>query len=779
MIRNGGNGHPRNGLNGKNGKNGNGKNGNGNGLLAANNRNRRRRRDRRRRGKSQALRFVFASILLIGLAVVGALVAAAFTGVAAFRDSCSLENLRAIAIGQNSFVYAADGTLLGSIPAERNRQPIKLEQMSPVLADATVAIEDRRFYQHKGLDYEGILRAAVENLQEGQIVQGGSTITQQLVRNLYKPVGNEVSWERKTKEACLALKLEEKGLEQWGPVPASAKGPGLKAWRKDRILETYLNQVYFGQQAYGVEAAAQTYFSKHAGELGLAQAALIAGLPQAPSLYDPIRRPQTALARRNDVLRAMLDAGLIDQVAYEKAVARPLKLRPGGLYTTIRQPFFFSYVRQLLIDRYGPKKVRSGGLRVYTTIVPGFQRAAQEAIKETLNQSGDPASAVVSINPRNGAIRAMTAVAPGRVDLQFNLAEQGRRQAGSAFKTFVLVESIRQGINPGSTQYLSAPFQWPYGCDDADPDCTVSTYSHSYSGPMSIASATLASDNTVFARLTLDVEPANVARMAQRMGIQTKLEAVPSIGLGSNSVSVLEMASAYATLAAGGVYSKPMAIRKVVLPGGRVDKGWGVQQRKRVLSDGVAYEATKILQDNVDAGTGTGADYGDPYIAGKTGTTDNYADAWFAGYTPRASTAVWVGYPNAQIEMTSVHGITVAGGTFPATIWNRFMGATYGSLPDREWPVPRNPVEWESFQGEFEYVPPPPPPPAPPPKEKDKKKDKKPGTTTTAPPPPPPAAPADGDGDGVPDGADNCPSVQNPNQADSDGDGVGDACDSA
>jgi penicillin-binding protein 1A len=744
VTGNGRKGNGRNG-NGRDGRNGNG-NGHGNGFLAANNRNRRRRRDRRRRDKAQSRRFVLASVVAVALCTVALLVAAAFTGAAAFRDSCSLDSLRPVRIGQNSFVYAADGSILGAIPADKNRQQIPLAQMSPLLAEATVAIEDRRFYQHDGVDYEGIVRAAVRNLESGEIVEGGSTITQQLVRNLY--IGNDVSWERKAKEACLALKVEGEGLPAWGAMPTDISSDQVKAWRKNQILQTYLNQVYFGNQAYGVEAAAQTYFSRTAGDLTLNQAALLAGLPQAPSIYDPFRRPETALARRNDVLFAMLDAGYIDRPRYELVVSKGLGLKPGDLYTQIREPYFFSYVRDELIAEYGAARVRGGGLKVHTTIVPSFQKAAIKAIKDTLNQPGDPASAVVSINPRNGAIRAMTAVAPGRENLQFNLAAQGRRQTGSSFKTFVLVEAIRQGIDPATTQYLSAPFFWhpDPNCPTTDENCVwdVATYSHTYLGPTSIASATLASDNTVFARLTLDVDPENVARTAHKMGVKGKLQPVPSIGLGSNDVSVLEMASAYATLAAGGVYSRPLAIKKVVLPNGRVDRGagWGMSRRKRVLSDGVAYEVTKILQDNVDAGTGTGADYGDPAIAGKTGTTDSYADAWFAGYTPRASTVVWVGYPNARIEMRSVHGITVAGGTFPATIWNLFMSSAYGSKEYLDWPLPDDPVEWESFDGEYEYVPPPPPPPQPTkpaqkPEEQDNKKPKKPGGPTTTEPPPP------------------------------------------
>ena len=722
--------------NGRNGRNGNGRRGNGNGLTAANNRHRRRRRDRRRRDRTQSRRFVLISVVAVVLGLMALLVAAAFTGAQAFRESCSLASLRPVSIGQNSFVYAANGTILGSIPAEKNRQPVALDQMSPLLAEATVAIEDRRFYSHNGLDYEGIVRAAVKNLESGEIVQGGSTLTQQLVRNLY--IGNEVSWQRKTKEACLALKLEEEGLPKlWGAVPTDLPPAELKRWRKDKILETYLNQVYFGSHAYGAEAAAQTYFSKRAGDLKLVEAALIAGLPQAPSIYDPFRRPDEAVRRRNEVLAAMRDSGSIEQAGYDRAVAAPLELKPGQLYTKIREPYFFSYVREQLIAKYGASTVRGGGLRIYTTISPRYQKFAERAIEETLNQSGDPASAIVSINPKNGAIRAMTAVAPGRKNLQFNLAAQGRRQSGSSFKTFVLVEAIRQGISP-STQYLSAPFHW-----QPDPNSEpwdVTTYSHSYIGPVPISTATLSSDNTVYARLTLDVGPENVVRTARQMGIKTKLQPVASIGLGSNSVSVLEMASAYATLASGGVYAQPMAIRKVVLPDGRLDKGagWGVAKKKRVLSDGVAYEVTQILQQNVDAGTGTGANYGDPYVAGKTGTTDNHADAWFAGYTPRASTVVWVGYPNAQIEMSSVHGIQVAGGTFPATIWQLFMARAFAGVSYVDWPFPKNPVEWLSFDGQYAFH-------GAPAEPKEKKEDKKTPTssptTTTAPPPPTTAPP--------------------------------------
>jgi penicillin-binding protein 1A len=701
---------PRNG-------NGNGRNGNGhgrraNGALYPN--HRRRRRQRRRRDRVITRRFAILTTLAVLIGGTAAMVAAAFTSASGVLNNCDLATLKPVSIGQNSFVYAADGSLLGAIPAERNRQPVTLNGMSSWVTKATVDVEDRRFYEHGGLDYEGILRAAVKNLESGHVVQGGSTITQQLVRNLY--IGNERSLERKIKEACLARKVEKVHDKNW-------------------ILATYLNQVYFGNHAYGIEAAAQTYFAKHASDLNLVQASMIAGLPQAPSVYDPFQRPNEAVRRRNEVLAAMLSAQDIDRAQYDKAVSAPLRLKRGQIYTEIREPYFFSYVREELIAKYGSNTVRGGGLKVYTTIVPRFQKLAERAIKNTLYYPNDPASAIVSINPKNGAIRAMTAVIPGKKHTQFNLAAQGRRQAGSSFKTFVLTEAIREGINPNSTMYLSAPFHWQP--DPYSEPWDVSTYAGDYYGPSSITQATLRSDNTVYARLTLDLGPENVVRLAHRMGITTKLQPVASVGLGSNSVGVLEMADAYATIAAGGIHSDPMAIRKVVLPNGKVDQGagWGEPHRRRVFSDGVAYEVAKILKMNIQSGTGVGANPGFP-AGGKTGTTEDWGDAWFAGVTTNASTVVWVGYPNAKIPMTAVHGIRVVGGTFPATIWRLFMQPAFGKNPPSDWALPTNPVEWMPFHGQYQYFG---PPPAPSGGKKDNKKGgdtQKSGSTTSEAPPP-------------------------------------------
>ncbi len=684
------------------------------------------RRTRRRRGSVKAKRKRRAKLLLAALLIVVlALIASGVGGVAAFRSSCNLDTLRPVEIGQNSFVFAADGSLLGSIPAERNRTPVALWRVSPWMRKATVAIEDHRFYEHGGVDYEGIARAAWKDISAGEVVQGGSTITQQLVRNLY--ISKERTFKRKLKEACLAIKLSRR-------------------WSKDRILSEYMNQVYYGNHAYGIEAAAQTYFSKHAKGLSLDQAALLAGLPQAPTSYDPLHRPAAALARRDAVLRAMHEYGYISVAQLQRALAsRVLGLRPGKLYTQIREPYFFSYVRDQLIAEYGSNTVRSGGLRVYTTINPRLQRAAAKAIRDTLYLRNDPAAAIVSINPANGAIRAMTAVTPGRTGNQFNLVAQARRQPGSTFKTFVLTAAIEQGMNPDSTYYTSAPFH--YQPDPYTPAWDVSTYDHSYSGTLSVTSATLASDNTVYAQLTLDVGPENVAEMAHRLGIQSALDVVPAMGLGADAISPLEEASAYATLAARGIYSRPMAIRQVVLANGKVDTdaGWGQPDRHRAISDGVAYEVTQILQDNILEGTGVGANIGRP-AAGKTGTTDNHADAWFSGYVPQLETTVWVGYPQGEIPMDDVHGIAVAGGTFPATIWKLFMESALESSPALDWQAPLDPVTWRPFdQGQYGSSLSPPPPtyyvPPPPSTTTSTTQNKPPARTTPPPPPPPPVEP--------------------------------------
>jgi penicillin-binding protein 1A len=707
----------------------------------------------KRRRRAGVLAATVCIVILIVFATVG------FAGGATVTSSCDLDTLRPPEVHSNTFIYAADNTMLGSIPSSENREPVELGRMSPWLPKATVAIEDRRFYEHGGVDYEGIARALWRDVSAGKALEGGSTITQQLVRQLY--IGNERTLQRKVKEACLAIKLSRR-------------------WSKQRILKEYLNTVYFGNHAYGVEAAAQTYFSRPAKQLTMLQSALLAGLPQAPSIYDPFHRPQAALARRDEVLRSMLAIRAITLAQYEQAVrSNDLELKPGTIYTKIKEPYFFSYVRDELQREYGSNTVRAGGLRVYTTIIPRFQRAAVKAMRDTLPYRSDPAAAIVSVEPGTGAIRAMTAVVPandknlvrGRQN-QINLAAQTARQAGSTFKTFVLASAIEKGIDPDSTYYTSAPFTcttgpWCEGDARNGKPWQVETYGHTYLGSTSITRATLSSDNTVFAQLTLDVGPDYVWRMARRLGVHLSSGPVASIGLGSLDVSPLDMAAAYATFASGGIYAKPMAIKKVILPGGKVDRdaGWGKPQTKRALSQAVAWKVTDILRQNASYGTGAGSSDGVHPNAGKTGTSENHGNAWFCGYTRDLSTVVWMGYLRGQIgiyEMESVHGVPVAGATYAVPMWHQFMRAVEWRMPARNFLLPDRYPTYRSFvrgnYGTHSYTPsytpspsytPPAPtttavqqaPPAPAPPSTTPTPAPKPApkpATTVAPPPPPP-----------------------------------------
>jgi penicillin-binding protein 1A len=629
-------------------------------------------RRRRRRGRRRVL---VALVIAVPLALL-ALTAAG--GAVYFGPSCDLSSLRPVRQADSSLVYGANGSLIGVLPAVENRTAVARDAMSPWLPKATVAIEDRRFYEHGGIDPVAIARAFLADVSAGHIVQGGSTITQELVRNLY--LTREQTLRRKVVEACLAIKLS-------------------RVWAKDRILTAYLNDVYYGNHAYGIEAASETYFSAPAARMTLEQAALLAGLPQAPSYYDPLHNPTAALERRDEVLLALRRSGDITGAQYSAATRdRSLHLRPSLAYES-REPYFVGYVESLLQQEYGAATVRAGGLRIYTTIRPRLQRAAVAALSEVLHARGDPAGAIVSVDPAAGAIRALAAVTPTTPGNEFNLATSAERQPGSTFKPIVLAAAVEDGMNPWATRYLSAPFY------DAPLRWRVRTYDGTYAGPETVAAATLQSDNTVYARLSLDVGPRAIAGMAERLGVRTRLEATPSLALGAGAVTPLDMASVYATLAAGGVYSKPLAILKVVFPGGEVDNRWGQPQQQRVLPDWVAGTVTRVLEENMLHGTGVGAHVAGRVDAGKTGTTENYADAWFCGYTPALEATVWMGYPRAEVPMLDVHGAAVSGPTLPATAWRLFMQRAEESAPNAAFASPLARPRFVPWHGEHAYRP--------------------------------------------------------------------------
>jgi penicillin-binding protein 1A len=639
---------------------------------------RNRRRQRHRGGIGAKLLLVFGGVFaLLGIAAIA--VASWVLDVAA--DAPSLSSCKRVDRGGNTVLYAADGSKLGMVASPEVRSPASIERIPKSVQLATVAIEDQRFYQHDALDYEGIMRAIVKNLEAGEAVEGGSTITQQLVRNLCIP-DPERTIERKIIEAELA-------------------GEYAKRHSRREILGSYLNIASYGtvegSTAVGVGAAAKIFFSKPVWELKLPEAALLAGLPQAPSEYNPLLNPGVAKARRNQVLRQMEKQGYISESRAREAMATGLRVNLDESFFEHREPFFFDYVENRLIDKYGAQKVRRGGLEVHTTIDPELQEVGLEAMRSALPYSEDPAAALVSIDPRNGQIRAMVSSSEYE-ESQFNLAAQGHRQPGSTFKTFVLTTAIKQGIDPYSTYYASKPLdlylpQWGHW--------TVHTADEGYLGTVNLQQATIASDNTVFAQLDLDVGPKAVASTAEAMGITSKLDGIPAEGLGGLRIGVspLEMASAYGTLAAGGVHRKPVAVAKVVLPNGHVEH----PERplpKQVLSEPAAWEVTRLLQDNITEGTGTAAYTGCAGQAGKTGTTDEYTDAWFSGYQPNLSTTVWVGYPESNdISMTSVHGRTVFGGTFPAEIWHSLYAGA--GVPCEEFTEPEGEISWGPYYGRY------------------------------------------------------------------------------
>jgi penicillin-binding protein 1A len=639
---------------------------------------RNRRRQRRHGGIGAKLMLVFGGVFAL-LVVVAIAVTSWVLDVAA--DAPSLRSCKPIDRGGNTVVYAADGSKLGIVASPQVRSLVSIERIPKSVQLATVAIEDQRFYQHDALDYEGILRAAVKNLEAGEAVEGGSTITQQLVRNLCIP-NPERTIERKIEEAQLAVEYAERHGRR-------------------EILGSYLNVASYGTvegtTAVGVGAAAKIFFSKPVWKLKLPEAALLAGLPQAPSEYNPLLDPEAAKARRNQVLGQMEKLGYISEERARAVRASGLRVDLDESYFEHREPYFFDYVEDRLLEEYGVDKVRRGGLEVHTTIDPEMQQVGLDAMRSSLPYSTDPSAALVSIDPRNGRIRAM--VSSSYYDQsQFNLAAQGHRQPGSTFKTFVLTTAIKQGIDPYSTYYTSKPLdlylpKWGYW--------TVHTADEGYLGTVNLQQATVASDNTVFAQLDLDVGPNAVAQTAHSMGITSPLDGIPAEGIGGLRIGVspLEMSSAYATLADGGLHRKPVAVEKVVFPDGRVNRPER-SRPQRVLSAPVAWEVTRLLHDNIVEGTGTAAYTGCPGQAGKTGTTDEYTDAWFAGYQPNLATVVWVGYPESNdVSMSSVHGQTVFGGTFPADIWHSLYSGA--EVPCEEFSEPAQQVSWAPFYGRY------------------------------------------------------------------------------
>ncbi len=654
-----------------------------------------------RRPKLRKLR---AAFVLAGLAVLAFVSWIFGIMMAVGADLPNLEDRAQFKAAQNSVIYDRFGTKLATVTNNSGRILVGPNHIAPVMKEATVAIEDRRFYEHRGVDWLGIARAVKADLLSGGSTQGASTITQQFVKNALRAQSSRTVFE-KLREAALAYHLE-------------------RQWSKDKILTEYLNEIYFGEGAYGIESAASTYFGwnhpgcelnhRCASKLYPWEAAMIAGLISSPTGYDPKTDPEVATARRNLVLEDMEEQGYIssDELTQYEAIKVP---KPFQIHAPIQQsraPYFTTWLRQQLVDLYGAGEAFSGGLHITSTLDLPLEDSVEQVIDSRLAGLG-PSSAVVVLDNATGEVRAMV----GGLDYRsepFNVATEGARQPGSSFKPFTLVTALEQGISP-DTVFTSAPQNLPFRAEVegengkekiVNDTFRVSNYGDEYLGSASVATATTYSDNSVYSQLGMRVGPQNVAETAKKMGVTSDLSTPgakysinggpfepynPALILGGlqTGVNPLEMAHAYETLAQDGQLTSgtmaaqsgaPVGIMKVINGKGEgVAPIGGVSSTNEPRSSQVippedATTAKSILQTVVSNGTGVRANTGDPEEFGKTGTTENNGDAWFVGATKDITVAIWVGFPDSVKPMTTEYnGAPVDGGTIPAELFNSIV----------------------------------------------------------------------------------------------------------
>lgn len=619
------------------------------------------------RGRKVLRRSLFGVLVLVVALL--SMCAGAYVGIARSLPVLDLDTARAVAETTKIYDSSQPPVLIGELRGLENRQALSAGSIPQVMRDAVVAIEDERFYAHKGVDFLAVVRAVWANLRNEEIAQGGSTITQQLIKNAF--MTGDGTMDRQVSEAALAYQLESR-------------------WSKEKILNEYLNVIYFGAGAYGIQAAAREYFGVGARDLTIAQAALLAGVPQAPSAYSPRFDPQAALGRRDLILNKMYQQRFITSDQLQEALATPLELAEPGGEDEPADPYWMELVREQLVARYGSSTVLRGGLRVQTSLDVRLQQAAEEAVSRILGQPGAPSAALVSVDARTGRMVAMVA-GSDLSQVHSNLATEGERQPGSALIPFVLVTALEQGLSPDTLIGPAPPA--------IDPPGETREASYAAEGQLTLAEATSRSSSGAFASLVEELGVGPVTETARKMGIVAgvgdDLAAAMTSGRLSEGVSPAEMALAYATLASGGERlsaqitfdpSKaglPISIVKVSDSGGAVLDLNDVV-RTRVMDPGISEIATRCLQTAMTEGPGTAAAIGRP-AAGTAGRTEDHADAWFIGYTPELVTAVWVGYPDGQRPLKGVHGIDVTGDSIPAQIWAAFMETALVDAPVTEF----------------------------------------------------------------------------------------------
>ena len=593
----------------------------------------------------------------VALAILGPLALLTLLFIAAYAFA-RIPNPNDISTAQSVQVIDDHGHLIGTIHSDANRISIPLSEMPLDLQHAVIATEDRTFYSNPGISIGGIARAAFADLF-GHSHQGGSTITQQYVKNAF--VGNQPSLLRKAREAIIALKLAH-------------------THSKKEILELYLNTIYFGRGAYGVEAASEAYFGHSAQKLTLPESALLAGIIRAPDLYDPAHDLVAATNRRDTVLGLMVREQYITQAQADAASKVKVSARVRSL--TGIAPHFLELVQQILEQNVSPKVLYRGGVRVRVTLDRDMQIAADNAVQSVYDRKTDPDAALVAIDPHTGAVRAMVG-SRDYATRQLNLAVDGFRQPGSAFKPATLTAYLENGgsildkYQAPATITVNVPNFPPY---------TLSNYDKAGHGTLTVEQGTWGSVNTVYAQMMAKAEPFRVVEAAHRLGITSKLDAVPSLALGTSDVSPLELTNMYATFASNGIRHTPYFISSVVDAKGHVLFSQKPDGQPAIDSN-TAATVNRVLQGVIQHGTGTSANIGRP-AAGKTGTTESHRDAWFAGYTPELTAVVWNGYAGSFKAMTDVRGIAVVGASFPAEMWKLFMERALANLPATPFAAP-------------------------------------------------------------------------------------------